>query len=303
MYHMTRFNLIMEEAPGDILAGGGGGAPAVPAANVPPVAGEGTTPTFEELKLPEDWVTRHVPENMRAEPVLKNFNSFEGMVKSLIHSQKTMGADKVAIPNSNFTDEDWKQFHAKIGVPETAEGYEFKKPENVSFEDDFFKAYKENAHKLGLMPKQAEALSNWFSERTLEAQDSLDKQSTLQKTEAVDGLKKEWGLAFDKKVADANLFLTEFANEEEMVFIKKAGLANEPHMVRLFSRAAEKTLGEDKLKGEGQGPVGITPVEAQQKINTYMQDMNSPYFNKTHPNHEVAVKEVQELHNQLAAGQ
>jgi len=205
--------------------------------------------------------------------------------------------------SKNFTDEDWKQFHSKIGVPENADGYEFSKPENVDFEDEFFKAYKENAHKLGLMPKQAEALSNWFSERTLEAQENMGKQADQQKLENIDGLKKEWGMAFDKKVADANLLLNEFATEEEMSFLKKSGLTNEPNMVRLFSRVAEKTLGEDKLKGEGQGPVGMTPAEAEQKINAYMGDLNGPYFNKEHPQHEMTVKEVQALHSQLAAGQ
>ncbi len=301
------FNQKMEEAV-DLLSGGGTGAPppADPGTGDPPPVDPGAAAAaaaFEEMSLPDGWIDKHVPADLRGEPVLKNFNNFSGIVSSLIHAQKSIGADKIAIPGKNSGPNDWSHFFSAIGVPETHEGYEFGMPEDSGFQDEFFKSFKESAHKAGLLPQQAEAISKWFAEKNGQASAQMQTDSQQKLAAAVDGLKKEWGMAFDKKVADANLVLDAFATPEQMTFLKEAGLANEPHLVKLLATIAEKTMSEDTIRdGSGSGG-GITPTEAKQKIDTLMADFEGPYHNAAHPNHASAVQEMKDLHLAATNGQ
>ena len=56
-----------------------------------------------------------LPEDLRNNPSLKNFNDVGGLAKSYVHAQRMIGADKIALPNQNSTDEDWANVYNKLG--------------------------------------------------------------------------------------------------------------------------------------------------------------------------------------------
>ena len=67
---------------------------------------------------------QHIDEGYRNDPSLSTYKDINGMAKSLINAQKMVGADKVAIPGSWATEDDWSQVYSKLGRPETADKYD-----------------------------------------------------------------------------------------------------------------------------------------------------------------------------------
>ena len=45
-----------------------------------------------------------IPEGFKEEKSLDNFNNMEDFVKSYLHAQKLVGADKIPVPNKHATD-------------------------------------------------------------------------------------------------------------------------------------------------------------------------------------------------------
>ena len=58
-----------------------------------------------------------IPENFREEKSLENFNNMEDFVKSYLHAQKLVGADKIPVPNKHATEEDWNEVFKRLGAP------------------------------------------------------------------------------------------------------------------------------------------------------------------------------------------
>ena len=55
-----------------------------------------------------------IPENFREEKSLNNFNNMEDFVKSYLHAQKLVGADKIPVPNKHATEEEWNEVFKKF---------------------------------------------------------------------------------------------------------------------------------------------------------------------------------------------
>ena len=64
-----------------------------------------------------------IPESFKEEKSLENFNNMEDFVKSYLHAQKLVGADKIPVPNKHATDEDWNEVFKKLGAPSNPEDY------------------------------------------------------------------------------------------------------------------------------------------------------------------------------------
>ena len=104
-----------------------------------------------------------IPENFKEEKSLENFNNMEDFVKSYLHAQKLVGADKIPVPNKHATDEDWNEVFKKLGAPNSPEDYKYNfKDEEV--DQSTVQEFNKAAHRLGLLPKQAEGLIKFYNE-------------------------------------------------------------------------------------------------------------------------------------------
>ena len=72
-----------------------------------------TSETTTEQPKEIDFKTL-IPEAYKEEKSLQNFSNMDDFVKSYLHSQKLVGADKIAVPNKYATDEDWKDVYKKL---------------------------------------------------------------------------------------------------------------------------------------------------------------------------------------------
>ncbi len=244
-------------------------------------------------------------EAISRDPSLKVFvndqNEFNvgNLVKSYVHAQKMMGADKVVLPGDNATDEDINAFYDKLGRP-ALDKYEINAnlEEGQELDQEMFDAFKSEAHKAGILPKQAQALSDWFNKTTIDAQKASGTQMQEAFDKSVNDLKTEWGEAFDKEKSLANSALAEFVDGDLMKEFKDAGLDDNVTVLKIFNKIGKSLNQEDTFSKESHGSFGMTPAEAQGKVNAYMADFNGPYMNADHVNHNQVVKEVEKL-NQI----
>ena len=237
-----------------------------------------------------------IPEEYREEKSLQNFSNMDDFVKSYLHSQKLVGADKIPVPNKMATDDDWKAVYDRLGRPESPEGYSYELPEQTKLDDATLKAFSEEAHKLGLLPKQAQGIMNYYNNLAEQSEKSLEFRDETARAEAEIELRKEYGPAYDLKVAQARNLATNTLGADFLrntILEDGSSLGNNPQIVRAFADLASK-LSEDSMV-QGEVASAMTVKEIDGEIESLTQP-GSAYWDKRHINHRKAVDEVQRLY-------
>lgn len=217
---------------------------------------------------------------------------------------KQLGADKIVVPDPKLaTDEDYRKVFQKLGLPETADKYELKVAEGKKIDENIFKGFKEAAHKLGVLPKQAQAILDWYGETANAKIQESQQARAAQQAEGLDNLRREWGEGWDTQVAKARAAVQEYGGDELKAYLDSTGQGNDPVMIKLFAKLGAG-LSEDKIPTDGgeRRMGGLTPDEAQTAINRVMGDRDHPYHQKSHPNHGKAVEEMNKLFSARFAG-
>ena len=218
-------------------------------------------------------------------------------VKSYLNAQSLVGANKVAIPNKMATDEDWEEVYNKLGRPNKPEDYKYSFDNEVDPEQ--LKQFNETAHRIGLLPKQAERIIKFYNE--LNTQTDADRVKTFEakQVEAMAELKKEFGPEYNKRLDQAKRLAVETLGNDILnnaVLNDGTRLGDNAQVVKAFSMLADK-LSEDELV-KGDGIDYQTASEIEKEISELTED-GSPYWNKTHPNHKKTVEQVFKLREQL----
>jgi hypothetical protein len=239
-----------------------------------------------------------IPESFKEEKSLENFDNMEDLLKSYLHAQKMVGADKIPVPNKYATDEDWKEVFTRLGAPKTPEDYKY------SFKDDEvdpkqLKTFNETAHRLGLLPKQAESLVKYYNNLNQSHSEQLEAQAITaqEKTEA--DLKKEFGPQFNKRLDQAKRLATNTLGEEFLnntVLKDGSRLGDNLEVIKAFSNLADKLSEDEVVKGEGSEYQTAKDIEKQ---IAELTQQGSAYWQNQHPNHKKAVDEVLKLREML----
>ena len=237
-----------------------------------------------------------IPEDYKEEKSLQNFSNMNDFVKSYLHSQKLVGADKIPVPNKMATDEDWKAVYDRLGRPETPDGYKYNLPKETKLEESTLKAFSEEAHKLGLLPKQAEGIINYYNSIAEQSEQAATVNEEAARAEAEAELRKEYGPAYDLKIAQArnlatNTFGPDFLRDTKLA--DGSVLGNHPQVVRAFADLASKISEDGIVQGEAASAMTVKEIDGE--IESLTQP-GSAYWDKTHINHRKAVGEVQRLY-------
>ena len=113
----------------------------------------------------QDWRTS-LPKDMQENVSLKKYTSVEALAGAYINAQKLIGGDKIPVPTSHTTPEEWNGIFRKLGVPEKKEDYKVSFGEKPPVGDTFANAFVDQAYKLGIIPAQAQKLADWFNSET-----------------------------------------------------------------------------------------------------------------------------------------
>ncbi len=109
------------------------------------------------------------------DPSLKDFKTPADLAKSFIETKKMVGQKNNGIPGKDATPEQVAEYHKAIGVPDAAEGYEFKKPDNLppamaeAYSEEDALAWAKQMKELGVPKETANALRNKFIEQQVKA--------------------------------------------------------------------------------------------------------------------------------------
>ena len=222
----------------------------------------------------------------------------DDFVKSYLSAQKLVGANKVAIPNKMATDEDWDEVYKKLGRPDKPDDYKYSfKDDEIN--QDQLKSFNETAHRIGLLPKQAERIIKFYNELNEQQQADQSKVFEEKQVEAMSNLKKEFGPTYNKRLDQAKKLATETLGTEMLnntILKDGSRLGDNVSVIKAFSMLADKLSEDEIIKGEGTGYVTASEIE---KEISELTEEGSPYWNKTHPNHKKTVDQVFKLREQL----
>lgn len=250
---------------------------------------------------PESWRNEGVPEDLRGEACLDSIKDFPSLVKSYVHAHKMVGADKVVVPGEAATEDEMNTFFTALGRPKTADEYGVKAPdempEGFPYSEDLAKGFTAEAHKLGLTPKQANGIFNWYNNNQVDAFKGQQKEKIEAGQNAELALRKEFGKAYDVKFAAANSLINNYGGDN-IDDLKNVVFHDNPKAISFLANVA-KEFSEDRLKGKGSGTFGLmSPGEATKEISRLHGDKEfvDAYVNKKNPGHAGAVERMRNLY-------
>ena len=244
---------------------------------------------------PQDWRSGLDP-SIKDHPSLANFKEMKDVVKSYVSVQPLIGKEKIPVPPKDAKKEDWDQVFTRLGRPEKADGYslpDVKLPEGFpNLQTEKLSAFRQKALELNLLPHQASGLFEWYMNDLGTDYKCYLTTRDKSRSDSEAALRKEWGKGFDAKLAVAKNVLAKFGDEALAGLIDE-DLGNNPTFIRFLANIGSK-MTEDGITF-GKSEVTMTPEEATAEIKKIQGDPKHPYFNKVHPEHELAVKRMEDL--------
>lgn len=291
--------MIMEEADPNVGALAGGGAPD-PTPTPEPTPGEPAPSIWDgiDVKLPEG-----LDDGTRESTFLKPFVDKESgevnygnLMKSYVHSQKSMNSSKVVIPGENASPEELDEFHSKLGYVSDEGEYKLDRAEESVLSEEQVADVKKFAREHRMPVKQAQALVNYMESKTSESVKMSTEATASQITEGLNGLKTEWGQAYEQKLGNAQRVLTEVvADESVMEVFKDPRVGSNPAVIKALAKIGEGLFKEDGIKGQAAG--AMSPSEAQAEINKIMDDPR--YWDKNNPSQKDLVAKTMKLREMI----
>ena len=268
---------------------------------------QNTEATPQQTVLTETEQTKEVnfkdliPENFREEKSLENFNNMEDFVKSYLHAQKMVGADKIPVPNKHSTDEDWNEVFKRLGAPSSPDDYKYNFKDQ-EMDSGQVQEFNKTAHKLGLLPKQAEGLIKFYNEMNSNIAANQEEAAAQAQLNVETELRKEFGPQFNKRLDQAKRLAVNSLGQDflENTYLKDGSrLGDNLQVIKAFSDLADK-LSEDPII-QGDGSSYMTAKDIEKEITELTQE-GSAYWDKTHINHQKSVDEVLKLREMLNNG-
>jgi len=274
----------------------------VPVAETTQTTTETQTPissTTEQPTVAKSW-KEAISEEFRSDPNISKFTEIDALAKSYINATKMIGQDKVAVPNNNSTEDQWNEVYSKLGRPESPDKYELNvKSDVVPIDETAIKTFAETSHKLGLNNRQAQGILEFYK-NSMEgsAQQSKIDMETAQ-ANAEQQLRQEWGKTFEDNVRKAGSLAKANLGVEVLDMQLQDGtrLGDHPDIIKGFAKIADM-MSEDKIVSTESENVN-QGKDIESEISSIVNDKNSPYWNKGHPDHDKIVQQVFTLRSML----
>lgn len=252
----------------------------------PPV----TPPT--DTWVPPDWA-KDAPAELHPMLKAKNYATPVDVLKAYAEAQKVISADKVPLPKDGQWDAESRK---KLGIPETAEGYQLEKPqlpEGMAWDEKFEKALIPVAHQAGLTPRQLQTLMGAYAEYQKGQFEALGASVKQAREQVESTLRQEFGGQFDAKVSMAKRVVQQLGGEELVRALDETGFGNNPALVK-FAAKIGSMMAEDTLKSGANTGFGMGVEEAKTEIARL--EANPIYMDKYHAERPALMKKRDELY-------
>ncbi len=221
---------------------------------------------------------------------------FEGVVKSYQNIEKLAKNHEstVVIPGLETSDEDRAAFYNRLGRPKEATEYTFKLDDGA--DTTRLDAMREKAHAVGITDEQFSAMAqadlDYIGAATQEQTDAAEVSTV----DAVNQLKKEWGAAYDQKVAGINIAAEKLGFTTAQLEGLRASMG--PVEAMKFVDKLNNQMGDHDFDGgEAVLPNHKTPEQARQELGalTMQKEFMDAWLDKQHPRHKAAVEKKASL--------
>jgi hypothetical protein len=261
--------------------------------NPPAGAGDGTTVQYS---YPEG-----LDSSYHGNATLLKYANDEGqfnqaeIMKALIHANTAIGSEKIAVPNKNFTEEQWRETFHKLGLPKDVAEYAIENnvAEGQTANEEMFNGFKELAHAQGILPKQAQAIVDYFNGQMQGQATSQTERVQQEIAEGRASLEKEWGAQFDANMQNAEMALNHFfPTPEEQKEIAATGFLDTVAGTKFFAMLASG-LREDSFDDQTKGGFGMTKEAIDQRIGDTHKRLTE--MGRQHPQYQGTLEEYNRL--------
>lgn len=251
---------------------------------------ETTATTVTPEAKPEETVV-----SVQQDLILGKFKTAEDLATAYTNLESMLGK-KV----TNLTPDEANILKQLQGRPKDIS--EYKTVEGMP--EDIAAWVKEHAFRLGLSNNDALEIMTDYAARMTAANEQVAKELELAHTQNVEALKKEFGSAFEQRIAMAREAANTIGGEELINILGERGLGSHPVVIKALAKLGQ-SLREDSVPKSQHGTAfGTSPAEAKVLINQKLidRDFNEAYFNARHPGHKAAVEEMLRLHELSSQG-
>lgn len=277
-----------DPAPASGALGAGVVEPGV--GGTPPVPGSGVDYTSEAAY---SQFVATLPEAQKNLPVFQTTKTLGSLAEQLVNSQSALGKKRLVAPEEGWTPEQYQEFYAQTGRPETSDAYampeEFVMGEGLDapeFSDATIKDLQEFAHNSGLNPQQyenlANKLANYEATRAQAEAQAVDEAVAGYKTQ----LMQMWGQDLNQNMTMANEAFAALSQEIPALneILKWPMVQNHPAILQVFHKMA--TVMGDSVPGMAGSPGAFgnkatTLTGLKQELETFEQDNHDVIYSDT----------------------
>ena len=239
-----------------------------------------------------DWRSS-LPDNIKAHPVFQKYQSPNEALAAFVDVQKLIGPEKIIMPSKEADDKEWNErVFDRLGRPKKPEEYalptDLQIPKELPVSEKLVQGFREQAHKLGMLPKQFQGMYKWFMNEQIAQYNDMLAGRKKGMEEATTNLRTEWGAAFDQNVSLGEKVLQSFADENIINDIKSSGVNNNPSFIKFLAKVGQ-AMSEDQLTGKPQ-TLTMSPEEAQAELSKMENNFEHPLYKEQHPEHDAAMK-------------
>ena len=231
----------------------------------------------------------------------KGWASPADVIKSYKGAEQLIGRDPNTLLQMPKPDDaaGLRAVYARLGMPATADKYEFDTPADMALDEGYVNWARENFHKAGLTAAQAKAITTEHNAyiKGVMAKQEADYNLSVQADKTA--LLQEWGGGHERMMNAAKTAASTLGFTPEMVdaMEKSVGYAS---TMKFFAQLGQK-LGEDKFVTPGDGPKRfgdtLTPSEAKAQWDAATLDpaFTAALRDKQHPGHKAAAAKQTQL--------
>lgn len=204
-----------------------------------------------------DW--RQGISDPKVRQYAERFATAEDAAASALEMRQKMSS-AISLPGNNASLEEIAEYRARMGIPDTVDGYKFEMPEGYEASDADVAFQGRMAgifHETGISSAQAVKLNKAWNELVLDAHQASSASENDSIERADQDLRSQWGAGYKSNLALAHRAYDAFGSPEFTKMLKSTNvggvqLIDHPEMVKAFA-AAGRQMMEDTMHGKAGG--------------------------------------------------
>lgn len=282
-------------------AGGAGGGSDAPGAGA--AGGAGGSP---------DW-TSTLDDGARQIVTIKGWKTPADAIRGYGELEKTVGADKIALPGKDAKPADWDNVWGRLGRPESADKYVLPKPATGDYSDgdkSFQAQILPALHKAGVTQRQLEAIAPAWNELMTQQGKTLDTFASTFRDKSTTDLTKEFGgeQGFKTNTDLANRAFTQVFGAEGVKALTQTRLmdgsylADNPLLIRAFAKLGAGMQEDGGLVEGNVAAAGSAQTDLAKIYAAAGADPKHAYNDPKNPEHQAMQDKVFALTKRIAEG-